>query len=102
MDMTDRWADNLATKQKQNLPPLHAPPPPRGATPGAQCPSRTIATHILFAYGTAFLMPLLVTYLPGGGGGGVLRFGSDGGVPLKPPNQYLFLRVILAEKGTYY
>ena len=21
-------------------------------------------------------------------GGGVLRFGSDGGVPLKPPNQY--------------
>ena len=39
---------------------------------------------------------------PGGGGGGtVLRFGSDGGVPLKPPNQYLSLRVILAEKGTY-
>ena len=36
-----------------------------------------------------------------GGGGGVLRFGSDGGVPLKPPNQYLSLRVILAEKGTY-
>ena len=35
-------------------------------------------------------------------GGGVLRFGSDGGVPLKPPNQYLSLRVILAEKGTYY
>ena len=29
-----------------------------------------------------------------GGGGGVLRFGSDGGVPLKPPNQYLSLRVI--------
>ena len=28
----------------------------------------------------------------------VLRFGSDGGVPLKPPNQYLSLRVILAEK----
>ena len=22
--------------------------------------------------------------MPGGGGGGVLRFGSDGGVPLKP------------------
>ena len=41
-------------------------------------------------------------YSPGGGGGGVLRFGSDGGVPLKPPNQYLSLRVILAEKGTYY
>ena len=37
-----------------------------------------------------------------GGGGGVLRFGSDGGVPLKPPNPYLSLRVILAEKGTYY
>ena len=37
-----------------------------------------------------------------GGGGGVLRFGSDGGVPLKPPNQYLSLRVILAEKGTHY
>ena len=36
---------------------------------------------------------------PGGGGGGVLRFGSDGGVPLKPPNPYLSLRVILAEKG---
>ena len=27
------------------------------------------------------------------GGGGVLRFGSDGGVPLKPPNP---------EKGTHY
>ena len=39
---------------------------------------------------------------PGGGGGGVLRFGSDGGVPLKPPNPYLSLRVILAEKGTHY
>ena len=37
-----------------------------------------------------------------GGGGGVLRFGSDGGVPLKPPNPYLSLRVILAEKGTHY
>ena len=35
---------------------------------------------------------------PGGGGVGLLRFGSDGGVPLKPPNQYLSLRVILAEK----
>ena len=34
--------------------------------------------------------------------GGVLRFGSDGGVPLKPPNPYLSLRVILAEKGTHY
>ena len=31
----------------------------------------------------------------------VLRFGSDGGVPLKPPNPYLSLRVILAEKGTH-
>ena len=30
------------------------------------------------------------------------RFGSDGGVPLKPPNPYLSLRVILAEKGTHY
>ena len=39
---------------------------------------------------------------PPGGGGGVLRFGSDGGVPLKPPNPYLSLRVILAEKGTHY
>ena len=38
----------------------------------------------------------------GGGGGGVLRFGSDGGVPLKPPNLYPSLRVILAEKGTHY
>ena len=28
-------------------------------------------------------------HIPPGGGGGVLRFGSDGGVPLKPPNQYL-------------
>ena len=37
----------------------------------------------------------------GPGGGGVLRFGSDGGVPLKPPNPYLSLRVILAEKGTH-
>ena len=37
---------------------------------------------------------------PGGGGGGVgiLRFGSDGGVPLKPPNPYPSLRVILAER----
>ena len=36
------------------------------------------------------------------GGGGVLRFGSDGGVPLKPPNLYPSLRVILAKKGTDY
>ena len=43
----------------------------------------------------------LTTTYPGGGGG-VLRFGSDGGVPLKPPNPYLSLRVILAEKGTHY
>ena len=41
-------------------------------------------------------------YIPGGGGGGVLRFGSDEGVPLKPPNPYPSLRVILAEKGTHY
>ena len=27
---------------------------------------------------------------------GVLRFGTDGGVPLKPPNLYPSLRVILA------
>ena len=39
---------------------------------------------------------------PGSRGGGVLRFGSDGGVPLKPANPYLSLRVILAEKGTHY
>ena len=39
---------------------------------------------------------------PTGGGGVVLRFGSDGGVPLKPPNLYPSLRVILAEKGTHY
>ena len=32
----------------------------------------------------------------------VLRFGSDGGVPLKPPHLYPSLRVILAEKGTHY
>ena len=31
-------------------------------------------------------------------GGGVLRFLSDGGMPLMPSNQYLSLRVILAEK----
>ena len=36
------------------------------------------------------------------GGGGVLRFGFDGGVPLKPPNLYPSLRVILAGKGTHY
>ena len=30
----------------------------------------------------------------GPGGGGVLRFSSDGGVPLKPPNLYPSLRVI--------
>ena len=34
-----------------------------------------------------------------GGGGGYSDFGSDGGVPLKPPNPYLSLRVNLAEKG---
>ena len=44
----------------------------------------------------------LMTETRGGGGGGVLRFGSDGGVPLKPPNPYPSLRVILAEKGTHY
>ena len=37
---------------------------------------------------------ILTSYIvfPPGGGGGVLRFGSDGGVPLKPPNPYLSLR----------
>ena len=45
---------------------------------------------------------MLCEKISGGGGGGVLRFGSDGGVPLKPPNPYLSLRVILAEKGTHY
>ena len=45
------------------------------------------------------LQKLLASRAPGGG---VLRFGSDGGVPLKQPNQNLSLRVILAEKGTYY
>ena len=33
------------------------------------------------------------------GGVGVLRFGSDGSVPLKPPNLYPSLRVILSGKG---
>ena len=33
-------------------------------------------------------------------GGGVPRFGLDGGVPLDPQNPYTFLRVILAERGT--
>ena len=36
------------------------------------------------------------------GGGGGTQIGSDGGVPLKPPNLYPSLRVILAEKGTHY
>ena len=31
-----------------------------------------------------------------GGGGGVLRFGFDGGVTLKPRNPYPFVRVMLA------
>ena len=35
------------------------------------------------------------------GGGGVLRFGLDRVVPLKPQNPYPSLRVILAEKGTH-
>ena len=44
--------------------------------------------------------PALKNALSGAGArGGVLRFGSDGGVPLKPPNPYPSLRVILAEKG---
>ena len=36
----------------------------------------------------------------GGGGGGTQNLVPTGGVPLKPPNPYLSLRVILAEKGT--
>ena len=37
------------------------------------------------------------------GGGGVLRFGLDGGggVPLEPQNPHPFSRVILAEKSTH-
>ena len=34
-------------------------------------------------------------------GGGVLRFGLDGSLPLEPRNPYPSLRVILAEKGTH-
>ena len=33
-------------------------------------------------------------------GGGVLRFGLDRGLSLKPWNRYPYQRVILAEKGT--
>ena len=33
---------------------------------------------------------------------GILQFGVDGGVLLEPQNPYQFLRVILAEKGTYF
>ena len=40
-----------------------------------------------------------MTVLMPGGGGGVLRFGSNGGVPLKPPNLYPSLRVIFGRKG---
>ena len=36
------------------------------------------------------------------GGGGVLRFELDRGVPLEPQNPYPSLRVILAEKGTHF
>ena len=35
-------------------------------------------------------------------GRGVLRFELGRGVPLKPPNPYPSLRVILAEKGTHF
>ena len=49
-----------------------------------------------------FMYNLSAGELSDPGGGGVLRFGSDGGVPLKPPNPYPSLRVILAEKGTHY
>ena len=34
------------------------------------------------------------------GGGGVLRFELDWGVPLEPQNPYPSLRMIMAEKGT--
>ena len=37
-----------------------------------------------------------------GGGGGVLRFGLDRGVPLEPRNPYPLLRVIVAGKGTHF
>ena len=36
-----------------------------------------------------------------GGGGGVLRFGLDGDVPLEPRNPYPCSGVILAEKNTH-
>ena len=36
-----------------------------------------------------------------GGGGGVHRSGLDGGVPLEHQQNYPYLRVILAEKGTH-
>ena len=36
------------------------------------------------------------------GGGGVLRFELDRGVPLEPQNPYPSLRVILAKKGTHF
>ena len=35
-------------------------------------------------------------------GEGVLRFGLDSGVQLKPPNPYPFLRVILAKNDTHF
>ena len=52
--------------------------------------------------GVEFFLSLVYVGGPPGGGGGVLRFGSDGGVPLKPPNPYPSLRVILAKRGTHY
>ena len=72
----------------------------------ASCPDEVRICVYIYNY-TADSLPVDPGYgvdevLSRGGGGGVLRFGSDGGVPLKPPNQYLSLRVILAEKGTYY
>ena len=36
---------------------------------------------------------------PGGGGGGVLRFGSDGGVPLKPPKPVPIFKGHFGGKG---
>ena len=73
--------------------------------------SRTYSDDIFFTHGSEDIPILHVTpppphthtrVLSPARGGGVLRFGSDGGVPLKPPNPYPSLRVILAVKGTHY
>ena len=46
-----------------------------------------------------FVMSVWFGDLGTGGWGGVLRFGSDGGVPLKPPNLYPSLRGHFGGKG---